>query len=86
VVVNSLDKTAKIETFRLNLSEAIDWERIVAVIEKLWNEPWEEISQRHGDPGREFAMLIAYFHFDSYQKRFWLILRAIVLDRASGDQ
>jgi putative transposase len=37
----------------------IDWERIIAVIEKLWDEPWEEISQRHGDPGRELAMLIA---------------------------
>ena len=37
----------------------VDWEMIVAVIEELWNEPWEEISQRHGDPGRELAMLIA---------------------------
>ena len=37
----------------------VDWMRIVGVIEKLWNEPWEKISQRHGDPGRELAMLIA---------------------------
>jgi putative transposase len=37
----------------------VDWERIIAAIEKLWNESWEEVSQRHGDPGREMAMLIA---------------------------
>jgi putative transposase len=37
----------------------VDWERVVAAIEILWNEPWEKISQRHGDPGRELAMLIA---------------------------
>jgi chromosomal replication initiation ATPase DnaA len=37
----------------------VDWERIIAVVEELWGEPWDEISQRHGDPGRELAMLIA---------------------------
>jgi hypothetical protein len=37
----------------------LDWDRIIAAIEKLWGEPWEKISQRHGDPGRELAMLIA---------------------------
>jgi hypothetical protein len=37
----------------------VDWEKITAAIEKLWGEPWEKISQRHGDPGRELAMLIA---------------------------
>jgi putative transposase len=37
----------------------VDWAKIVAAIEKLWNEPWKNISQRHGDPGRGFAMLIA---------------------------
>ncbi len=37
----------------------VDWERVVAAIEQLWSEPWEQLSQRHGDPGRELAMLIA---------------------------
>jgi hypothetical protein len=37
----------------------IDWEQITAAVEKPWEEPWEEVSQRHGDPGRELAMLIA---------------------------
>jgi putative transposase len=37
----------------------VDWARIIAAIEKLWDEPWEAVSQRHGDPGRELAMLIA---------------------------
>jgi hypothetical protein len=37
----------------------VDWKRIIAVIEKLWGGPWEDISQRHGDPGRDLAMLIA---------------------------
>jgi putative transposase len=37
----------------------VDWEKITAAIEKLWGEPWEKISQRYGDPGRELAMLIA---------------------------
>jgi hypothetical protein len=37
----------------------VDWESITAAIEKLWREPWKEVSQRHGDPGRELAMLIA---------------------------
>jgi len=37
----------------------VEWDRIIGAIEKLWGEPWEKISQRHGDPGRELAMLIA---------------------------
>jgi putative transposase len=37
----------------------VDWARIVAAIEKLWNAPWDNIRQRHGDPGRGLAMLIA---------------------------
>jgi hypothetical protein len=36
-----------------------DWQRITTAIEKLWGKPWEEISERHGDPVRELAMLIA---------------------------
>ena len=35
------------------------WDQITAAVEKLWEEPWEAVSQRHGDPGRELAMLIA---------------------------
>jgi hypothetical protein len=37
----------------------VDWGKIAAAIEKLWGEPWKKISQHHGDPGRELAMLIA---------------------------
>jgi hypothetical protein len=37
----------------------VDWEQITTAVAKLWDEPWEEVSQRHGDPGRELAMLIA---------------------------
>jgi putative transposase len=37
----------------------VDWESITAVIEKLWKKSWKEVSDRHGDPGRELAMLIA---------------------------
>jgi putative transposase len=37
----------------------VDWPMIVSAIERLWSEPWDNISQRHGDPGRELAMLIA---------------------------
>jgi putative transposase len=37
----------------------VDWAMIVSAIEKLWSEPWADVSQRHGDPGRELAMLIA---------------------------
>jgi REP-associated tyrosine transposase len=37
----------------------VDWPGITAAIEKLWDKPWEEVSQRHGDSGRELAMLIA---------------------------
>src|SRR6516225_3011794 len=36
----------------------VDWERITSAIEKLWRKPWKEVSERHGDPGRELAMLI----------------------------
>ena len=36
----------------------VDWERITSAIEKLWRKPWREVSGRHGDPGRELAMLI----------------------------
>jgi hypothetical protein len=37
-----------------------DWDQITTeAVENLWDEPWEEVSQRHGDPGRELAMLIA---------------------------
>jgi REP element-mobilizing transposase RayT len=37
----------------------VDWKMIVSAIEKLWKEPWKEVCERHGDPGRELAMLIA---------------------------
>jgi REP-associated tyrosine transposase len=47
------------KTLRALEEPPVDWGSIVAAIEKLWNEPWEEVSQRHGNPGRELAMLIA---------------------------
>ncbi len=37
----------------------VDWEMIIANIEKLWGEPWEDIRRRHGEVGRGLAMLIA---------------------------
>ena len=37
----------------------VDWERITSAIEELWRRPWQEVSGRHGDPGRKLAMLIA---------------------------
>jgi hypothetical protein len=37
----------------------VDWAAIVTAIEKVWNEPWEDVRQRHGDPGCALAMLIA---------------------------
>jgi hypothetical protein len=33
--------------------------RLVSAIERLWKEPWKDVSGRYGDPGRELAMLIA---------------------------
>jgi putative transposase len=37
----------------------VDWASIVAAIEKVWDEPWEDISQRHGDSACALAMLLA---------------------------
>jgi putative transposase len=37
----------------------VDWATIVEAIEKIWDEPWGDIKQRHGDPGCALAMLIA---------------------------
>jgi hypothetical protein len=37
----------------------VDWAAIVAAIEKVWNEPWEDVRQCHCDPGCALAMLIA---------------------------
>jgi hypothetical protein len=37
----------------------VDWENITSAIEQLWRNPWKEVSGRHGDPGRELAMLLA---------------------------
>jgi hypothetical protein len=38
----------------------VDWATIVAAIEKLWSESWEDIRERRGDPGRGLAMVIAW--------------------------
>ena len=59
--VRKMLKGDRIEQSSLRALEKapVDWESITAAIEKLWDEPWQEVSQRHGDPGRELAMLIA---------------------------
>ena len=36
----------------------ISWQRITEAVAKVWREPWESASRRHGDPAREVAMLI----------------------------
>ena len=36
----------------------ISWQGITEAVAKVWREPWETASQRHGDPAREVAMLI----------------------------
>jgi hypothetical protein len=38
---------------------SLEWEQITAAVEKVWGEAWELASERHGDPAREVAMLIA---------------------------
>jgi chromosomal replication initiation ATPase DnaA len=43
-------------------NEALGWERIVEAVQREWGEPWEKIKNRHGDAGRELAMLIARRH------------------------
>jgi putative transposase len=40
-------------------SMAIRWQSITEAVAKVWKEPWERASRRHGDPAREVAMLIA---------------------------
>jgi REP element-mobilizing transposase RayT len=37
----------------------VEWEKITAAVENVWGEAWEVVSERHGDPAREVAMLIA---------------------------
>jgi putative transposase len=39
-------------------SVPVSWQSIVQAVAKVWREPWETASQRHGDPAREIAMLI----------------------------
>jgi putative transposase len=36
----------------------VSWQNITEAVAKVWREPWEAASQRHGDPAREIAMLI----------------------------
>jgi hypothetical protein len=59
--VRELAKGDRLEQKSLRALEKppVNWESIIAAVEKLWGEPWEKISQRYGDPGRELAMLIA---------------------------
>jgi REP element-mobilizing transposase RayT len=39
-------------------SVSISWQSITEATAKVWREPWETASRRHGDPAREIAMLI----------------------------
>jgi hypothetical protein len=36
-----------------------DWSTIVKAVEEVWKEPWESFCHRHGDFGRDLAMLLA---------------------------
>jgi|ERR1700730_263861 putative transposase len=36
-----------------------EWTKIVKAVERVWKEPWEGFANRHGDPGRDLAMLVA---------------------------
>jgi hypothetical protein len=38
---------------------ALDWEKVIGAIVRVWQEPWETVSERHGDPARDLAMWIA---------------------------
>jgi hypothetical protein len=40
----------------------LEWAQITAAVEKAWGESWEVVSERHGDPARGVAMLIAREH------------------------
>ncbi len=40
----------------------MSWATITGAVAKVWREPWEVASQRHGDPARELAMLIGRRH------------------------
>jgi putative transposase len=40
-------------------SPPVSWQNIVEAVAKVWGEPWETASRRHGDPAREIAMLIS---------------------------
>jgi chromosomal replication initiation ATPase DnaA len=40
----------------------VEWEQITAAVAKAWGETWELVSERHGDPARELAMLVAREH------------------------
>jgi hypothetical protein len=44
---------------RLLKRASVSWPDIIAAIEKEWKEPWEQVNARHGDPGRDIAMLAA---------------------------
>jgi putative transposase len=39
-------------------SVPLSWQSITEAVAKVWEEPWETASRRHGDPAREVAMLI----------------------------
>lgn len=36
-----------------------DWSTIVKAVERVWKQPWESFCDRHGDYGRDLAMLLA---------------------------
>jgi putative transposase len=36
----------------------VNWQAITEGVTKVWREPWESASRRHGDPAREVAMVI----------------------------
>jgi hypothetical protein len=36
-----------------------EWPTIVKAVEQVWKQPWESFFERHGDSGRDLAMLLA---------------------------
>jgi putative transposase len=36
-----------------------EWTQIVKAVERVWKEPWQAFVNRHGDAGRDIAMLVA---------------------------
>jgi hypothetical protein len=36
----------------------VSWQNVTEAVAKVWGDPWETASRRHGDPARGIAMLV----------------------------